>query len=81
MDEKQKEVYLRALDQSLHELLGKTATKIVYNYLEEECKIKKEEFLFRREEVQYQLQKILGYSAKIIEEKIDKNIKSLQNKR
>jgi hypothetical protein len=76
MNEKQAEAYLNALDESLSEVLGKTAAKIMYSYLEEVCKIKKEEIPSKIDEFESQLHKILGSAAEIIEDKIDQKLRS-----
>ena len=73
-NEKQREIYIKAVDKTLNDILGKTAAEMIYNYLEERCKIKKEEIPSKMQEFIIQLQKILGNAAEIIEEKIEENI-------
>ncbi len=75
VDKERKEVYIKAVKKSLNDLLGATATSVIYNYLESRCGIKQEELSFKTEEFKNQLKQILGTSAKIVEDKIDKNVR------
>ena len=71
-DKKQEEILLEIIDNLLNEILGDSTTEIIYNYLEEKCKIKKQEIPYKMEEFKAELNKIFGDASKMIEEKIKK---------
>jgi hypothetical protein len=69
---------VKAIETTLEETLGSSATYIIFDYLERRYHLQKEDLPEKMEEFQAHLQKLLGDAAKLLINKIEEKIITLQ---
>jgi len=71
-----KRALLEAIDKSLNKILGKTATQAIYFHLEQDHHLKREDIPDNLEDFLFNLQRIFGTGALVIEKTIMENLYS-----
>ena len=74
--EKLDNMLLEAVDETMRQIFREDATKVIYNYLENNSHLKREEIAEKPEVFSVGLERLLGSAAPVIEKLILKNLYS-----
>lgn len=75
-DYKFKRTLLKAIDESFNKILGETATQAIYFHLEQDHHLKREDIPDNLEDFLFNLERIFGIGALVIEKTIMENLYS-----